>query len=776
MIEIFTIIQHKLNNIKLKMINVTLNTSTWKIHGLNVLIQKAVMAKVQLVLESIAKKYYSNFLGIYESKFYSLTVNGGYNITISECQLIDNVTLESPLIKVHNSILNISRSNFQNIDKLNSGSAIIDATSSTVLMKSVNMSYNYASNGLIEISNGSHLQIEKSFFKRNGDDILSSSIISIKTNSTVTIYNCKFVNSSALYGACFTVAVNSSLMLYNSTFHYNSALRGGVIFHQETKYSKFYKNEPQGKPETWMSIAEEQRNLKYSLNVFLTIKCQIVRCFFLRNEASEGGDIYIKGIYFQVKLMESHFSSAAYVLGGSVLIRGTHMDMTDVLISECAFESVTAMGGGSIYIERINVNIMDSHFFKGATLGPGEYILATNYCVVNITNTTFRRSSLSVGSISIRNGVELYIAQSKFDSDEIFPLTLAYIAAIDNCSVLVTKSYFANKEVPGFVVAFEIGIFTNLRVLDSIFEGKNGLNFYIVDGYNNANIHFANCKFHKVSGFKASNESTIFIQDSTIAHCINTLQEGLIHISGKSILDIRNTAITGNRIIESSSIILVQLQSSLNVFDSSYANNTMVRHIVVENDCDIRIKGSDFFNNTIVDTYYSELKGLVITVKNNYSNKNRTGTLGGNVFVQETVFRRNTKSEEDYFGKESLFSLQSSKKVILLRNTFVDNYHLVIVNMTGMKENYLKVIGCTFKHNYENSIRTDHVTDVIISNSYFKRKISVHSDGIKIKYALTVRVFNSTFNSTHNERQIVFRIYTSNGRRDSLYNEFDICW
>ena len=352
--------------------------------------------------------------------------------------------------------------------------------------------------------------------------------------------------------------------------------------------------------------------------------------------------------------------------------------------------------------------------------------------------------------------MELYITQSKFDSDEILPLTLAYIAAIDNCSVLVTKSYFANKEVPGFVVAFEIGIFTNLRVLDSIFEGKNGLNFYIVDGYNNANIHFANCKFHKVSGFKASNESSIFIQNSTIAHCINTLQEGLIHISGKSTLNISNTTITGNSIVESSSIILIQSQSSLNVFNSFYANNTMVRHIVVENDCDIGIKGSDFFNNTIVDTYYSELKGLVITVKNNYSNKNNTGTLGGNVFVQETVFRRNTKSKEEYFGKESLFSLQSSKQVILLGNTFIDNYHLVIVSMTGMEENYLKVIGCTFKHNYENSIRTDHVTDVIISNSYFKRKISVHSDGIKIKYALTVRVFNSTFNSTHNERQIVF--------------------
>ena len=104
MIEIFTITQHKLNNIKLEMINVTLNTSTWKIHGLNVLIQKAAMVKTQLVLESFAKKKYFNFLTIYKSKFYSLRVNGGYNITISKCHFIDNVTLESTIIKVYNSM------------------------------------------------------------------------------------------------------------------------------------------------------------------------------------------------------------------------------------------------------------------------------------------------------------------------------------------------------------------------------------------------------------------------------------------------------------------------------------------------------------------------------------------------------------------------------------------------------------------------------------------------------------------------------------------------
>ena len=174
-------------------------------------------------------------------------------------------------------------------------------------MKSVNMSYNYASNGLIEISNGSHLQIEKSFFKRNGDYILSSSIISIEMNCTVKFYNSKFAHNSALYGACFTVAVNSSLMLYNSTFHYNSALRGGVIFHHETQYSKFYENESLGKPETRMSIAEKQRSLKHSLNCYLTIRCQILGCLFVHNEAWEGGDIHIQGTYFQVSMMKSWY-------------------------------------------------------------------------------------------------------------------------------------------------------------------------------------------------------------------------------------------------------------------------------------------------------------------------------------------------------------------------------------------------------------------------------------------------------------------------------------
>ena len=757
-IEIFTINQHKVINIKLEMINITLNTSTWKIYGLNVLIQKAVMVKTQLLLESFAKKKYLNFLTIYKSKFYSLEVNGGYNITISKCHFIDNITLESTVIKVYNSVLNITNSTFRNIGKSNSGSAIIDAANSLVLMKSVNVSDNYASNGLIEISNGTRLLVEKSFFKRNGHYILSSSIISTKKNCTVTIYNCKFVNNSALFGACFTVAVNSSLMLYNSTFFDNSAVRGGVIFHQETKDSKFDENKPQGKLETRMSIVEKQGSLSHSLNSSLTVRCQIMGCSFY-NEAQEGGDIYIKGIYFQVNLMRSHFSSFADAVGGSVLISGTDMNMTDVLISQCVFEGMTLFEGGSVYVERTNMNIIDSHFKDGDNFGPGGYILATDFSVVNITNTTFRRSSISIGSISISNGVELYIAYSKFHSPNMVPPTLAYIAATDNCSVLVTKSYFANKDVPGFVVAFDIGMFTTLIVFDSIFEGKLGLNFYIVNGYNNANIHFANCNFHKVSGFKASNESSIFIQHCTIAHCINTLQEGLIHISEKSTLNIRNATITGNSIIESSSIILVQSQSSLTLFDSFYSHNIMASHIVVENNSHLKIKGSDFFNNTIVDTYHSKLKGLVITVKNKYFNKNYTETSGSNVFVQETVFRRNTKSEEEFLihGKR-LFFLQSSKHVTLLKNTFIDNYQLAIVSMTGMEQNYLKVISCTFKDNYGNSIRTDHVTDIIIANSYFNRKQHEYSKskGVEIRYALAVRVFNSTFNSTRNETQIVF--------------------
>ena len=745
-IEIFTINQHTLNNIQLEMINITLNTSTWKIYGLNVLIQKAVMVKTQLLLESFAKKKYLNFLTIYKSKFYSLEVNGGYNITISECHFVDNVTLDSTIIKVYNSVLNIMNSTFRNIGKLNSGSAIIDAANSLILIKSVHVSDNYASNGLIEISNGSHLQIERSFFGRNGNDLLYSSIIFIKINSVVKIYHCKFGDNSALYGSCFTTAVNSSLIVYNSTFALNSAVRGGVTYHQGIEI--FYRNGLHG--------SEKQMSFKHYLNKSLTFRYYIVGCSFYGNSALEGGDIYIKGFYFQVKLMKSHFSSFAFI-GGSMLIGGTDTHMTDVLISQCVLEGQAWVGGGSIYVERTNINIIDSYFTNSAPIGPGEYILATNYSVVNVKNTSFHRGFVTVGSISIRTGVELYVTQSKFNSPHIFPPTLAYIAATDNCSVFVTKSYFGNRVFPSFVVAFDIGMFTNLIVLDSIFEGKNGLNFYIVDGYNNANIHFANCKFHKVSGFKASNESTIFIQDSTIAHCINTLQEGLIHISCKSALNISNTTITGNSIVKSSSIILVQSQSFLIVLDSSYFNNIMAKHIVVDNDCDIKIKGSEFFNNTVVNSRHSTLKGLLITVTNDNTNKNYTGTLKSSVFVQETVFRRNSNYEWEFFiNQKSLISLQSSKNVTLLKNKFIDNYQLTIVSMTGMEQNYLKVISCTFKDNYGNSICTDHVTDVIIANSYFKRKKPRGSEGIKIEYVLTVRVFNSTFNRTHGETQIGF--------------------
>ena len=223
-IEASAINPHKTQAISVNFIGVTLLGLEWKITGLNVLIQNSTFTEVKLSAYNTVNSSNRKFIKIYNSKIHQLEVTNGYNVTFSECHFFDKL-LESTIINVEGSVLNIINCTFHNLNRVGGGPSIIQASNSQVLIRSVQWTNNYGTNGLIHVSNNSQLTVVNSLFRVNGYLLvmfLTSPVISVQLNSSVKIQNSNFFNNSALFGACISAG--------ESTTH-------AVQFHISREYS-----------------------------------------------------------------------------------------------------------------------------------------------------------------------------------------------------------------------------------------------------------------------------------------------------------------------------------------------------------------------------------------------------------------------------------------------------------------------------------------------------------------------------------------------------------
>ena len=140
------------------------------------------------------------------------------------------VDQEDTLIAVVNSSLTMSDSYFHNVTKHSSGTSILSAIASKVVMENIRCSKYFARNGLIKICNGSYMQLKNSVFDKNGHFVRSSAIISLQYNSTVSLLQCKFTNNDGLFGSCINSSDNTTILISNTNFGMNLAWMGGVIF------------------------------------------------------------------------------------------------------------------------------------------------------------------------------------------------------------------------------------------------------------------------------------------------------------------------------------------------------------------------------------------------------------------------------------------------------------------------------------------------------------------------------------------------------------------
>ena len=140
---------------------------------------------------------------------------------------------------------------------------------------------------------------------------------------------------------------------------------------------------------------------------------------------------------------------------------------------------------------------------------------------------------------------------------------------------------------------------TKLMVANSKFASRHGIGLEVLTAEDNSDAHFINCTFYRVCGIRLSNQTNILIESSTVSNSINTLQKGLIQTSDRSTLTFSNTNITDINIVETSSVIFIQSQSSVTFFKCLYSRNIMAQHVVLMQGCSLKMAGTHVLSNTV---------------------------------------------------------------------------------------------------------------------------------------------------------------------------------
>ena len=247
---------------------------------------------VNFTAVSLSKTSWTIQIHVENSAFGHMNIRGGYNIRMSDCA-VDGATgmSNATLLDVVGGTLSVSNSSFQHL-----GGGVIEvpwllkAVGCRIHMMGVNCSNNEAPGGLIQIQNGSELFVQNSTFMNNGFDRFSSSVISVKTNSSLSISHSVFSENIASNGSCLWLHHNVSVTINQSTFLNNSAQYGGVIYQSYEAENTFDQNH-----------SYKQHSVHLTQNDFfgegkLQQALSIYDSYFVNNFASRnGGVVYLHG-------------------------------------------------------------------------------------------------------------------------------------------------------------------------------------------------------------------------------------------------------------------------------------------------------------------------------------------------------------------------------------------------------------------------------------------------------------------------------------------------
>ena len=161
---------------------------------MNLLILSANLENTSIQMEQPRQSEHTIY--IFNSTFDHLQVLNGFEITVTECTIDGTTKLEIPWMETITSSINLNYITFYNLYSA-SDVAIRKAVASKVYMEGIYCGNSYGGLGLIQILNGSVLNLNKSTFEYNGNLIWTLSAVTVKFNSMATIDSSSFIGNHA---------------------------------------------------------------------------------------------------------------------------------------------------------------------------------------------------------------------------------------------------------------------------------------------------------------------------------------------------------------------------------------------------------------------------------------------------------------------------------------------------------------------------------------------------------------------------------------------------
>ena len=458
------------------------------------------------------------------------------NVNLLESHLtINGLNVEINNAYLGHSIVSVCRKPYQE------GEKYVNASNSTI--------------GHLSVSDGFQVTISNCFI--DGRTRLRETFIRV-TNCTLTIQDSIFYNFESYYNSPAILKAMFSLVYVQDIFCSNSVGSDGLI--QILNGSKLYLEN---------SDFEDNGNIftLSTISIKFHSSAVVFNSTFVSNSAVDGAAI---NCYFNssIEVRMSGFDSNTATKGSAInckdkiedgLKNNSNVDRfsrSSCVIIGCFFEDGSAVDGGRLYFKRVFATIVNTVFGLSWMIIRGGAIVAIEHAQLNILNCTFGISnymmegpSALIGAIIYsRHEVTIYIRRSTIHIDLHFFKGFLIFAA-DRCKIFIEDSKITdyNKE-PAFTIALCVENFTEISVIDRLFDTQLGFGLTVLSAVNNVKVNFTNCLFRKVNGFVATSKTKIYMTNCVISDCINTLPAmSLFKLLDRCRIYIQDTNITHNK-------------------------------------------------------------------------------------------------------------------------------------------------------------------------------------------------------------------------------------
>ena len=758
---------------------ITLTNSTWTLYDFNLRITDASVTKTNFVLISGRKDHNIYLVNISNSSFGQIKASRGFNINISNCNIDDNTRLTSTLIDVENCNVNIENSIFFNQIKYNKGPAIINAVTSHICIVNVNISQNYALDGLLRISKNSILKVQNSKFSRNGLFFLTSSVFILKYSSVLILTNCKCDNSGAIFGPCVLASGSVTIIAKHSTFTGNHAVSGGAI------YWKNNINKRDNFQEKTTDTAGVDIKIAKRINFVQEYKSKFSfdLCDFTEQKSLADSVLHLDGSPVDIFIKNCNIrGNAGFSHRGSIFIQGQHPSASKVYFQGCFFLNNFAWGASVLFISRAHVDI---HNCTISYCAHGLMSIA-DYSIVNITYLSIQHSPPIFGYIDIQNSVTLNIANSQMTSFTIaiFPSGF-FVFPKNNCSVHISNSIFGDGNHNQIITnAFQISHFCRLDVRNCNFENSANSYLKLLTASVDSKAIFTNCSLVKTSGLSVTHNSERHIRNSCIVESTDTWQlYALIEISHNSYMTIVYSSIKNNT-LQSKNLMSITSNSSLTLSNCLYAKNNVAGHIVLSGG-NITILNTRFVNNSVIKTVTGPegilvANGTCFTIIHTSFDKNKgydniasLMTISADtILIQACNFSCNFVEIPFFFyGHFINFIIIISARSISVVDTILHNNSLSTAYMdptfpaifrvlmpNRIPGSYIEMGNCIFGKHDMTYVYIQGISDVLIHQSSFYSASRDYDDESYVLYVIGIKSLR-LWNDMLYDRQNIHALY-----------------